>query len=125
LTYRRHKKALEDLDNEWHGKYAQLQTKYDVQYKAYQELKEHYRKRSAEWKRVKKWLDEQKFVQKNPERTDQVNELTSKTTRSKVQFEKSPMIIHERDSPFSNDSKTNSSALADVTNMRNQSSPSQ
>jgi len=122
---RRHKKALEDLDNEWRDKYAQLQSKYDAQYKAYQELKDHYQKRSAEWKRVKKWLDEQKFVQKNPERTDQVNELTSKTTKSKVQFEKSPTIIHERDSPFSNDSKTNSSALADVTNMRNQSSPSQ
>ncbi|EXX60132.1 hypothetical protein RirG_182750 [Rhizophagus irregularis DAOM 197198w] len=70
-TERRHKKALEDLDNEWRDKYAQLQSKYDAQYKAYQELKEHYQKRSAEWKRVKKWLDEQKFVQKNPERTDQ------------------------------------------------------
>ncbi|RIA92915.1 hypothetical protein C1645_763606 [Glomus cerebriforme] len=122
-TERRHKKALEDLDNEWRDKYAQLQTKYDAQYKAYQELKEHYQKRSAEWKRVKKWLDEQKFVQKHPERTDQVNELTSKITKSKVQFEKSPTI---RDSPFSNDSKTNSSgALADVTNMQNQSSSSQ
>jgi hypothetical protein len=126
LLYRRHKKALEDLDNEWRDKYAQLQSKYDAQYKAYQELKEHYQKRSSEWKRVKKWLDEQKFVQKNPERTDQVNELTSKMPKSKVQFEKSPTVIRERGLPFSNDSKKNpSGALTDVTNMRNQSSPSQ
>lgn len=68
---------------------------------------------------MKKWLDEQKYAQKNPERTDQVNELISRPTKSKVQFEKSPTIIHERDTPFSNDSK--SGALADVTNMRNQS----
>lgn len=126
MLYRRHKKALEDLDNEWRDKYAQLQSKYDAQYKAYQELKEHYQKRSAEWKRVKKWLDEQKFVQKNPERTDQVNELTSKMPKSKDQFEKSPTVIRERGLPFGNDSKKNPScALADVTNMRNQSSPSQ
>ncbi|CAB4494297.1 unnamed protein product [Rhizophagus irregularis] len=125
-TERRHKKALEDLDNEWRDKYAQLQSKYDAQYKAYQELKEHYQKRSAEWKRVKKWLDEQKFVQKNPERTDQVNELTSKMPKSKDQFEKSPTVIRERGLHFGNDSKKNPScALADVTNMRNQSSPSQ
>lgn len=126
MLYRRHKKALEDLDNEWRDKYAQLQSKYDAQYKAYQELKEHYQKRSAEWKRVKKWLDEQKFVQKNPERTDQVNELTSKMPKSKDQFEKSPTVIRERGLHFGNDSKKNPScALADVTNMRNQSSPSQ
>ncbi|GBC05991.1 hypothetical protein RclHR1_06540011 [Rhizophagus clarus] len=119
---RRHKKALEDLDNEWRVKYAQLQSKYDAQYKAYQELKEHYQKRSTEWKRVKKWLDEQKFVQKNPERTDQVNELTSKMPKSKVQFEKSPTVIRERSLPLK---KNPSGALVDVTNMRNQSSPSQ
>ncbi|CAG8437751.1 9497_t:CDS:2 [Funneliformis mosseae] len=111
IERRKHLKALEDLNDEWHYKYTTLQTKFETQHKAYQELKEHYQKRSVEWKRVKKWLDEQKYALKNPECT---NESTNKDT--KVQFEKSPTIIHD----IINDSKTG--ALTEVTNTRNQSS---
>ncbi|CAG8497660.1 7292_t:CDS:2 [Diversispora eburnea] len=94
---------------EWTVKYSELKSKYDKQMEEFQAFKEHYAKRSVEWKRFKKWILKAKpeLIQSHTEK-----EIMNGASRSNTEINSEPPEI---------DNKTKiCGALTDITNVQKQ-----
>ncbi|KAF0514308.1 ctip-related endonuclease [Gigaspora margarita] len=120
---KKHQKELEKSNKAWSEKHFELQKKYNQQSKDFQDLKDHYKKRSSEWKRAKQWIQDAKAeIRILRAQKGKSNDATVSNAESRARFDR------HQDSPsatFANDPKAKSSGtLADVTNVQNRISHS-